>query len=55
MRKFSVNTKHAGRPDSSLILEITIHESCQVETAEIPNHIEDVVHCAADRVVGAED
>ena len=50
-----VNSKHAGRSDCTLIGEITVHECSQVETAKVPNDIENVVDATAYQVIGAKD
>ena len=55
MGELRVDPEHAGRSDGPLVLKIAIHQGSQVEAAKVPNCVEDVVHCASDRVVGAQD
>ena len=55
MGQLSVDSEHACRSNSPLVLEITIHQRSQIEAAKVPDCVEDIVHCASNRVIRAQD
>ena len=55
MGQLSVDSEHACRSNSPLVLEITIHQRSQIEAAKVPDCVEDIVHCASNRVISAQD
>ena len=53
--QLSVNAEHARRSNRALVLEISIHQGSQIEAAKVPNSVEDIVNCASNRVISAQD
>ena len=53
--EFCVDSSHASSSESTLIWEIVVKKGWDVETAEVPDDVEDVVEDCANDIVWTKD